>query len=129
MTDLELGAHLSDEPVEEMDGLAMDMVPVAARFAVTVHERDAETIDKAIRRMSPRQKDALLVVLGAMVPVGIGVRDLLAWVDDPDWANNKQCFRCGQVKPRTEFTTDRTKADGKRGECRHCSAAARRGAA
>lgn len=129
MTDLELGAHLADEPVEAMDVLAMDMVPVASRFVVTVHDRDADVIERAVRRLTGQQKDALLVVLAAMVPDGVGVRDLLAWVDDPDWANNKQCFRCGEIKPRTEFTTDRSKPDGKRGECRHCGAAARRGAA
>lgn len=129
MTDQELAAHLIEEPIDAMDELAMDMVPVAARFVVAVHDRETDVIHRAIHRLSRQQRDALLVVLAAMVPDGIGVRDLLAWVDDPDWARNKRCSHCGEIKPRSEFTQDMSKRDGKRGVCRGCDAAARRRAA
>jgi hypothetical protein len=37
----------------------------------------------------------------------------------------KQCSRCREVKPWSDFAADRTTVDGRRGSCRECAALAR----
>jgi hypothetical protein len=60
--------------------LAEAMVPLAARLAGAVHDRDPAAVACLLGKVPAGAKDALAVVLAAMVDVDQSPRDLLAWV-------------------------------------------------
>ena len=62
--------------------LAERLVPVATELACLVHgDGGRDDIAAFLASVRPEHKDALLVVLAALVPVDEPVADLLAWVD------------------------------------------------
>jgi hypothetical protein len=61
--------------------LAERMVDAACALACGVRDEDADAIAEFLAGYTAREKDALLVVLAAMVPVDTATKaDLLAWV-------------------------------------------------
>lgn len=67
------------------DDLASDMVPVATDLVCLVRDWDRDGIADKLSSLSEHRKDALIVVLAAMVPDDIGTVDLLSWVpQEPD---------------------------------------------
>lgn len=68
---------------EELGDLATEMVPVASRLVGAVHDdkvSDVALILDEARIADPWRRNALLVVLAAMVDPDRRPRDLLAWV-------------------------------------------------
>jgi hypothetical protein len=65
--------------------LAERLVPSAMELACMVRDEDARSIGSWVRSLSAAEKDALLVVLAAMVPVDRTPQELLEHVT---------CARC-----------------------------------
>ena len=57
------------------------MVPIACQLAGHVHAHDKTAIHHIIRRLTPHEAYALIVVLAAMIPQDQTPRELLAWTE------------------------------------------------
>jgi hypothetical protein len=60
--------------------LAERLVPVAADLVLRVRDEGRDAIGHLLATLTPEERWALPVVLAAMVPPGLPVGDLLAWV-------------------------------------------------
>lgn len=59
------------------------MVPTACQLTGHVHAHDKKAIYNLIRRLTPEEAYALIIVLAAMIPQDHTARELLAWTEQP----------------------------------------------
>lgn len=71
---------MSDLAAAARGRLAERLVPVAMELAGVVRDQDAAGIGEFLARLGEDEREALLVVLAAMVPVDQTPQELLAWV-------------------------------------------------
>ena len=103
------------------DALVNAMLPFATELACQVHDWNAAAVAEILRPLDEQGKDALIVALAALVPVGQPLRDLIAWSHD-----TKPCADCGERKLLTDFHRDSTSPDGRHSYCRACRTETRR---
>ena len=60
--------------------LAERLVPVAASFVGVVRDEDRDAVTAFIAERTQHERDALLVILAAMIPDALSPADLLSWV-------------------------------------------------
>jgi hypothetical protein len=70
------------ETARERGRMAERLVPVALELSGLVHgDGDQAAIGEFLADLTPRRKDALLVVAAALIPQDAGVAGLLSWID------------------------------------------------
>ncbi|MFD8384294.1 hypothetical protein ACFV2X_38230 [Streptomyces sp. NPDC059679] len=68
--------------VEDRADLAEDLLPIAAHLAVLVHgDGGPRDVHQALARLSPAQRDALVVVLAGLVDPDQPISSALGWLD------------------------------------------------
>lgn len=63
-----------------LGNLAERLVPVAASFVSVVRDEDRDAITAFLAKRTAHERDALLVILAAMIPDDRTPADLLSWV-------------------------------------------------
>ena len=63
-----------------LGALAERLVPVAAEFVGVVRDEDRDSVGRFLARLPRQERDALPVILAAMIPDDRTPADLLSWV-------------------------------------------------
>lgn len=96
--------------------LAARMVPVACELACLVRDSDRHAIGEFLRRLTPEETTALLVVQAAMIPVDQPAADLLSWVTWDDQVPDLCQERAPSAGPEREVKACGTYAAFRRHE-------------
>ncbi|SDH68108.1 hypothetical protein SAMN05421505_12058 [Sinosporangium album] len=68
----------------DRDALALHLVGVASMLACTVRDDGPDAAAQILTDLTSEERDALPVVLAAMIPVDVPTLDLLAWHTHPE---------------------------------------------
>ena len=100
--------------MEERGDMVEELLPVAAHLAVLVHgDGGPRDVHQAIARLSPAQRDALIVILAGLVDPDRPMGAALGWLDFnergesivPDW-NDKATLRAVAEQEQSEDDWD-----------------------
>jgi hypothetical protein len=97
------------------------MLPFATELACQVHDWNSDAVEEILRPLNAEGKDALIIALAALVPVGQPLGDLTAWSHEA-----KKCANCGLRKSFEEFNRASASSDGRQSWCRSCRNGSRR---